>query len=116
MMSRGVQGFIDDLARLGLCPAEEGGLVIYRIIPIDGAHAGTEVETGVSVEELAPWPQAPPHWIHLPTSMSFPKTNSKASTRPGWIKHSRDVIGWGDSPPGTWWSGHVRAALGEAIS
>ena len=113
-MNHGVQGFIDALTQLGLSPTVEAELVIYRIEPVDGAHAGIAVETGVSVAELAPWPQAPPHWIHLPAGISFTRTNSAASTKPGWLKHSRDIIGWGDAPPGVWWTSHVRAVLGEA--
>ena len=113
-MSHGVQGFIDALTQLGLNPAVEAELVIYRIEPVDGAHAGIEVETGVSADELALWPQAPPHWVHLPADIVFPKTNSRASAKSGWLRHSRDIIGWGDAPPGVWWISHVRAVLGEA--
>ena len=113
-MSHGAQGFIDALIQLGISARVEDGLVLYRIAPVDGAHAGTEVETGVSAEELAPWPQAPPHWIHLPTEIGFAETNSRASGKSGWLKHSRKVIGWGDAPSGIWWSSHVRAVLGEA--
>ena len=115
-MGYGVQGFIDALTQHGLDPTVEAGLVQYRIIPVEGAHAGTEVETGVSVDELGPWPKAPPHWVHLPDSIGFSSTNSRASTKPGWLKHSRDVIGWGDAPPGVGWTSHVRAVLGEAVS
>ena len=115
-MSHGVQGFIDALAQLGLHPAVEAELVIYRIEPVDGGHGGTTVETGVSADELAPWPQVPPHWIHLPAGIGFPRTNSQESTKPGWLKHSREIIGWGDAQPGIWWISHVRAVLGEAIA
>ena len=115
-MNHGVQGFIHDLTELGLDPTVEAELVIYRIEPVDGAHAGTRVATGVSADELSPWPQAPPHWIHLPASVSFPETNSRSSTKPDWLKHSRDIIGWGDASPGVCWTSHVRAVLGEATS
>ena len=115
-MGHGVQGFIDALTQHGLDPTVEAGLVLYRITPVEGAHAGIEVETGVSADELSPWPQAPPHWVHLPASIGFPETNSGASTKHGWLKHSRDIIGWGDAPPGVWWTSHVRAVLGEATS
>ena len=115
-MGHGVQGFIDALTQLGLDPTVEAGLVLYRIIPVEGAHAGIEVETGVSADELGAWPQAPPHWVHLPPGIGFPETNSRASTKSGWLKHSRDIIGWGDAPPGICWTSHVRAVLGEASS
>ena len=115
-MNQGVQGFIDDLTRLGLGPTVEAGLVIYRIAPVEGAYAGIGVETGVSADELVPWPQAPPHWVHLPAAIGFPRTNTRVSTKPGWLMHSRYVIGWGDAPPGIWWASHVRAVLGEATA
>jgi hypothetical protein len=115
-MNHGIQGFIDDLTRLGFNPTVDAGLVIYRIAPVEGAHAGVQVETGVSADELAPWPQAPPHWVHLPASIGFPETNIKASTKPDWLKHSRDIIGWGDAPPEIWWTSHIRAVLGEATA
>ena len=115
-MNHGFQVFIDDLTELGVNPRVEAELVIYRIEPVDGAHAGIAVETGVSVGELDPWPQAPPHWVHLPASIGFPETNRRASSKPAWLKHSRDIIGWGDAPPGVWWTSHVRAVLGEATS
>lgn len=115
-MDHGVQGFIDALTELGFDPEVEDGLVVYRIEPVDGAHAGTAVVTGVSVDELSPWPQAPPHWIHLPAGVSFPETNSRSSTKADWLKHSRNVIGWGDASPGVCWTSHVRAVLGEATS
>ena len=115
-MSQGVQGFIDALTQLGLAPTVEAGLILYRIMPVDGAHAGTEVETGVGTDELGPWPQAPPHWVHLPADIGFPETNSDTSTKTGWLKHSRDIIGWGDAPLGICWTSHVRAVLGEATA
>ena len=37
---------------LGLDPTVEAELVIYRVEPVDGAHAGTRVATGVAVDEL----------------------------------------------------------------
>ena len=115
-MNHGVQGFIDDLTQLGLAPVVEAELVVYQITPVEGAHAGTALKTGISSDELASWPQAPPHWVHLPDAIGFSRTNSRASTKPGWLKHSRDTIGWGDAPPGIWWTSHVRAVLGEATA
>ena len=113
-MNHGAQVFMDDMTRHGFEPTAEAGLVVYRITPIDGAHSGTAVETGVSTNELTPWPEVPPHWIHLPGDVGFSETNSRASSKPGWLKHSRQFDGWGDAPPSICWVSHVRAALGEA--
>ena len=115
-MHPGVQRFIDDMTELGLNLCVEAGLVIYQITPIDGAHAGVAVKTGVSAEELAPWPQAPPHWVHFPVGIIFRRTNSEPSAKPGWLMHSRQISGWGDAPPAIGWCSHVRAVLSEAIS
>ena len=110
------QRFIADLMELGLAPEVEAELVIYRVTPIDGGHAGTPVETGVSVDELSSWPQVPPHWVHLPASVRFPQTNSQPSPKSGWLMHSRQITGWGDAPPAIGWVSHVRAVLSEAAA
>lgn len=115
-MNQGVQGFMDDMAKLGLNPRVEAGLVIYRIEPVEGAHAGAAVETGVGADELAAWPQVPPHWVHLPADIAFSRTNRQASPKQGWLMHSRQLNGWGDAPPGRCWAGHVRAVIGEATA
>ena len=115
-MNTGVQGFMDDMAELGFSLTVEAGLVVYRITPVDGAHAGIAVETGVSIDELSPWPQVSPHWIHFPADISFSRTNSKASPKQGWLMHSRQVSGWGDAPPGICWASHVRGFLSEATT
>ena len=110
-----MQAFMDDMAKLGLSPEEEAGLVICRVIAVGGARAGNVVEVGVAVDELASWPQAPPHWIHLPADIEFARTNSQPSPKPGWCKHSRNSAGWGDAPPAVCWAAHLQAVLHEAI-
>lgn len=115
-MNRNVQKFMDEMDRLGLNPRVEAELVVYRIVPVGGAHAGVEVETGVSADELVFWPQAPPHWVHLSSDVTFSKTNSRKSTKQGWLKHSRQINGWGDAPPGICWTSHVRSILCEATA
>ena len=102
------------MARSDTACRVEDGLVIYQIVPVDGALAGVPVQTGVSVDELQPWPQVQPHWVHLPEDISFSHTNSEASTRSGWLKHSRDLIGWGDTEPAVCWISHLRSVLGDA--
>ena len=85
-MESGVERFIDDMIRYGFDCEVDDGLVVFGITPVEGAHAGDPIETGVSKAELDPWPQVPPHWIHLPASITFPKTNSKPSSRSGWLR------------------------------
>ncbi len=115
-MNRNVQKFMDDMDRLGLNPRVEAGLVVYQITPADGAYAGVEVETGVSAEDLVSWPLAPPHWVHLSSDVTFSNTNSRQSTKQRWLKHSRQINGWGDAPPGICWASHVRSILSEATA
>ena len=109
-----VDAFARDMDSVGLDPTIDNGLVLYRIIPVDGELAGTDVETGVAIDELDHWPLAPPHWLHFPDTIRFSHTNAEISTKPGWLKHSRNIAGWGDSPPTSGWTSHVRAVLSEA--
>ena len=115
-MQSGERGFTDAMVQLGLAPTAEAGLVICCFTPVEGARAGESIEVGVSVDELAPWPQAPPHWIHLGSDIHFPRTNSQPSSKQGWLMHSRNVAGWGDAEPAAGWTSHLQAVLGEAIS
>ena len=112
----GVDVFIDDMTALGFDAKLEAGLVVYRVVPADGAHAGRPIETGVAVPELQSWPQVPPHWLHFPAAVEFSATNIGASPKPGWSSHSRQISGWGDAPAGIAWASHVRAVLSEAVA
>lgn len=115
-MQVGVEGFIQDIVGLGFEARLEAELVIYTLVAVDGAYAGESVETGVSVGELQPWPQVPPHWLYFPDSVKFSQTNSQPSPKSGWLMHSRQITGWGDAPPGVAWASHVRAVLSEAVA
>ncbi len=115
MNSEPVAAFVDGLRRLRAGPIVRDGLVVYRVEPVDGRHAGELVETAVEVAELAGWPMVPPHWIHLPSVVVLPATNSQQSTRSGWLRHSRQVYGWGgDADPARAWVAHVRGVLATA--
>ena len=115
-MDKGVQRFVDDMTKAGFAPKVEAEIVIFQIVPVDGARAGCPVDTGVSSGELDPWPQAPPHWIHFPDDVTLSRTNSQMSPKSGWLMHSRNLAGWGDAPPAVSWASHVRAVLSEATS
>jgi hypothetical protein len=110
-----VAAFVAGLRQLQTDPAVRGGLVVYGVEPVEGRHAGELVETAVEVDELAAWPVAPPHWIHLPAGVTLPATNSQPSTEAGWLRHSRQIRGWGgDADPERAWVAHVRGVLGAA--
>ncbi len=112
----GIDGFIAGLRRCGLEPIVEAGVVTFTVEPLTGAHVGMPVSTGVSTDELPGWPAIPPHWVHLPGNVSFTRSNTQASSVPGWLKHSRQIGGWGNAAePAQAWISHVRAVLGEAL-
>ena len=115
-MQTGVGAFIQDMTELGFKTTLEEELVIYEVVAVDGAYAGRQVETGVGIAELEPWPQVPPHWLHFSTGIKFSRTNSQPSPKSGWLMHSRQIAGWGDAPTGVAWASHVRAVLSEAVA
>jgi hypothetical protein len=114
-MEPAVTTFITDIEQCGAKPRVLGDFVVYEVVPGFGAFAGKVVETAVAIEEVARWPQVPPHWLHFPACVAFQATNSQASNMNGWIQHSRQIHGWGQSPSAANdWLGHVRSVLGEA--
>ena len=116
LMQDGVQGFVNRMAELDCEPYAEGELVICLVTPVGGAHDGCPVKTGVGVDELASWPMVPPHFIHLPDNIRFPRPHHSLSPKPGWLMHSRGIPGWGKAAPGVDWVSHVRAVICEAIA
>ena len=94
-MGTGVQKFVDDMTKSGFDPKVEAEVVTFKITPVDGAHAGSLVDTGVSTAELDPWPQAPPHWILFPANVVFPKpkTNSQPSPKI-WVADAQPKSAW----------------------
>ncbi|GAB3429045.1 hypothetical protein [Flindersiella endophytica] len=111
----GVEAFLAALLEFGAEPAIESALVTYTVTPVTGALAGHAVRTGVSVDEVGPWPAVPPHWIHLPEEVVFLATNVGVSPMRGWAAHSRDVPRWGTAHVSiAAWLAHVRGVLGSA--
>lgn len=107
--------FVNGLRRLETESDVRDGLVVYGLEPVEGRYAGELVQTAVEVGELAGWPMVPPHWIHLPAGVTLPSTNSQQSVLAGWLRHSRQVRGWGgDADPERAWVAHVRGVLGTA--
>lgn len=112
----GLDAFMAALDEFGTQPAVESTLVTYTITAVTGALAGHSVRTGVLVNEVAPWPTVPPHWIHLPGDIAFAATNAGGSPKDGWRSHSRDIPAWGTAAvPAAAWLAHVRGVLGGAL-
>lgn len=112
----GVAAFVAALEQFGAEPVVESALVTYIVTPVAGALAGRAVRTGVGVDEVAPWPTAPPHWIHLPADVAFAATNAGGSPKDGWRAHSRDIPAWGTAQlPVAAWLAHVRGVLGGSV-
>jgi len=111
----GEEGFLAGLRRFACSPLKRNGAVVFSVTPVGGRYAGQSVQTGVSVSELTSWPTVPPHWVHLPDSVTFSRTNSRPSPLAGWRMHSRSLNRWGNAEePIRAWLAHVRAVLEEA--
>ncbi|MDV7199583.1 hypothetical protein R4172_18735 [Rhodococcus kroppenstedtii] len=94
----------------------EDGRLLFDVLAVGGALAGQWVPTGVSLTEVQAWPQAPPHWVHLPDLVVFEATNCDTTDcPPGWRRHSRE-FGFTDTsiPPAKAWLSHVRGLLSLA--
>lgn len=113
---RGVEEFIAALTEHGVTAVRQGPAVTFDLTPVSGALAGQAVPSGVSVSELVPWPDAPPHWIHFPDTVTIHPTNTdQTECLSGWRRHSRDLKGWATSDdPAAAWLAHVRGVLADA--
>lgn len=114
----GAQRFIGDMARAGIEVRVDGARLIYEILAVGGNLSGELVPTGVSMSEVQNWPQIPPHWVHLPDTITFEPTNADTTDcPPGWKRHSREFQLTDTSvPPATAWIRHVRGLLTLALS
>jgi hypothetical protein len=111
----GEAGFLAGLRRCAREFEKRDGIIVFEVVPTAGRRRGQPVETGVKAEELQAWPNAPPHWVHLPGSVTFGRTNARPSPIAGWQMHSRNVARWGNAKePVQGWIAHVRAVLEEA--
>lgn len=116
-LSGPAQQFIDDMTAAGAPAWDDGPRILYNVTAVGGSLAGDTVTTGVSVSEVQSWPMVPPHWIHLPDSVTFSETNKDSTDcPPGWVRHSRD-FSYTDMamPPALAWLRHVRGFLSIAI-
>jgi hypothetical protein len=111
----GVDGFIAGLRRCGIDARVNTGIVVFMVVA--AARSGPlTTQTGVATAELAAWSAVPPHWAHFPAMVQFTSTNSnQEETLPGWVRHSRQVNGWGDAEePAQAWLAHLRRVLQDA--
>ena len=111
----GVDGFIAGLRRCCIDATLNTGIVVFTVVAA-GRSGTLTTQTGVAAAELAAWSAVPPHWVHFPATVQFASTNSNhGETLPGWIRHSRQVNGWGDAEePAQAWLAHLRGVLQDA--
>jgi hypothetical protein len=111
----GPDGFTAGLSAYGAAPMTIDRYVTYHVEAVEGRFAGQAVETAVAVDELVRWPLVPPHWIYLHEGVTFPATNTQPCSMPGWVGHSRQIVGWGNDPDAiAGWIAHVRSVIGDA--
>lgn len=105
------------MTAVGAPARADGHRILYDVMAVHGALAGQVVTTGVSVSEVQSWPAVPPHWIHLPDSVTFTLTNmDDTDCPPGWKRHSREFNYTDTSvPPALAWLRHVRGFVSTAI-
>jgi hypothetical protein len=110
--------FVDDMTDAGAPVHAEPGRLMFEVVAVDGSLAGRTVLTGVSLGEVQNWPQVPPHWVHLPDTITFEATNTDTNDCPlGWLRHSREFAFTDMSiPPARAWLSHVRGLLSLAVS
>ena len=114
-LSEGARSFVAGLRSWGCSYEFRNQIVVFRITPAVGAHIVEPIETGVALNELDGWPMAPPHWIHLPSNVAVGTTNARPSSISGWLKHSRNVPGWGNAEePAQAWLAHLQSVLDAA--
>jgi hypothetical protein len=111
----GVEAFIAGLRACGTDAAVDSGVVVFTVAAAARSGPLTTL-TGVAVTELEAWPAVPPHWVHLPATVQFASTNANPTgTLSGWVRHSRDIKGWGDAEePAQAWMAHLRRVLRDA--
>ena len=113
--TEGVGKFIAGLRVCGTDAAVDSGIVVFTVVA--AARSGPLATlTGVAAAELETWPAVPPHWVHLPAAVQFTSTNiNLQETLPGWVRHSRQINGWGDAEePAQAWLAHLRRVLQDA--
>lgn len=112
---QGPEGFTEALDAYGAAPTIIDRYIMYQVEVVEGRFAGQTVETAIAIEELARWPMVPPHWIYLHHDVTFTATNTQPCPMPGWVGHSRQIVGWGNDPDAVaGWVAHVRGVIGEA--
>jgi hypothetical protein len=111
----GVDGFIAGLRRCGIDATVDMDIVVFTVVAA-GRSGLLTTQTGVAAAELTAWSAVPPHWAHFPATVQFTCTNSNPEeTLPGWVRHSRQVNGWGDAEePAQAWLAHLRRILQDA--
>jgi len=114
-MTTGVDGFIAGLRRCGTDATVNTGIIVFTVVAA-GRSGPLTTQTGVAAAELEAWSAVPPHWAHFPAAAQFTHTNSRPDeTLPGWIRHSRQINGWGDAEePAQAWLAHLRRILLDA--
>lgn len=118
-MSENIDRIQAELESLGyqtsLFDSPQGRVVSFPYTVETGSHKGQRVILGISMQGHEPYPEYPPHWIHLTPPIDDGKGGSVATYRDAnereWFAMSR--------PPGDMWdqlpTKHMNAYLSEHL-
>ena len=102
-MSDPVSQFVAGLDALAAAPGRRGPLVIYQVDVLAGQHSGQAIQTALQEPYI------------VQERVTFAHTNAQPSPITGWLRHSRQLTGWGTDPnPAQAWLAHVRGVLALA--
>jgi len=113
-MNAGIQAFVEAMTAAGRTVDVRGAIVLVLVDVPMGRHADTEVWVGEDPPQ--DFPTIPPHWVHLPDSITLADGGKQASELgAGWAKWSRPHKRWVDGVgPASQWLAHARALLAKA--
>lgn len=115
-MNAGIQAFINAMTAAGRRVEVRSPIVLILVdIPM-GLYADKEVWVGADPPQ--DFPTIPPHWVHLPDTITLADGGKQASELgAGWTKWSRPHKRWVDgASPASQWLAHARALLAKALT
>ena len=109
MTMSGVERFMTGIRALGYEVERRGDIIVATLDFGPGGVARLQL---VATEPPGDFPNAPPHWLHLPKGVTLPGDAGKASELGDeWWKWSRPHPKWRGEAGVRAWLAHVRSLL-----